>query len=320
MLAVVADVGGTNIRLAVCDLTSGKLSELKEFSCAQFLSLDAALTGYFATLQEQVKHLCIGIACPVGSDLVAMTNLSWQFSQVALKAQLQLDSLYLINDYTAISLAVPFIDEQDKIKIGGGEANKKGVTAVFGPGTGLGVAHIINVANKWISLEGEGGHVSFTPNTREQTEILLLLQEQFGHVSAERILSGQGLVNLYNSLCSLTGKQAVFSEPKQITKAAFEGSCETSLQSLKVFCQVMGGFAGNLGLNLACTGGVYIAGGIVPRFIDFFKASEFRAFFEAKGRFKDYLSGIPTYVITHDNPGLLGASVYLRQELETITN
>lgn len=320
MLAVVADVGGTNIRLAVCDLTTGKLSELKEFPCAQFLGLDAALICYFATLQDEVKHLCIGIACPVDDDLVAMTNLSWQFSKVALQAQLQLDSLYLINDYTAISLAVPFIDEQDKIKIGGGEADKKGVTAVFGPGTGLGVSHIINVADKWISLDGEGGHVSFTPNTREQTEILLLLQQQFGHVSAERILSGQGLVNLYNSLCSLTGKQAVFSEPKQITKAALDGSCETSYQSLKVFCQVMGGFAGNLGLNLACTGGVYIAGGVVPRFIDFFKASEFREFFEDKGRFKDYLSGIPTYLITHDNPGLLGATVYLRQELETIKN
>ncbi|MFT7053881.1 MAG: glucokinase [Psychromonas sp.] len=320
MLAVVADVGGTNIRLAVCDLTNGKLSELKEFPCAQFLSLDAALKGYFVTLQDEVKHLCIGIACPVDDDLVSMTNLSWQFSKVALQTQLQLDSLYLINDYTAISLAVPFIDQQDKIKIGGGEPKKNGVTAVFGPGTGLGVSHIIKVAEKWISLDGEGGHVSFTPNTREQTEILLLLQQQFGHVSAERILSGQGLVNLYNSLCSLTGKQAVFSEPKQVSQAALEGSCETSRQSLKVFCQVMGGFAGNLGLNLACTGGVYIAGGVVPRFTDFFKASEFRDFFEAKGRFKDYLSGIPTYVITHDNPGLLGASVYLRQELETITN
>jgi len=320
MLAVVADVGGTNIRLAVCDLKSGELSGLKEFPCAQFASLDAALIRYFATLQDQVKHLCIGIACPVEDDLVAMTNLSWQFSKVALKAQLQLDSLYLINDYTAISLAVPFIDEQDKIKIGGGEPKINGVTAVFGPGTGLGVSHIIKVAEKWISLDGEGGHVSFTPNTREQTEILLLLQQQFGHVSAERILSGQGLVNLYNSLCSLTGKQAVFSEPKQVSQAALEGSCETAGQSLKVFCQVMGGFAGNLGLNLACTGGVYIAGGVVPRFIDFFKASEFRAFFEDKGRFKEYLSGIPTYLITHDNPGLLGASVYLRQELETITN
>jgi len=320
MLAVVADVGGTNIRLAVCDLQTGDLDNLQEFACAEFASLETALVEYFASLQGlgTVKHLCVGIACPVEDDLVTMTNLSWQFSKQALKNSLQLDTLHLINDYTAISLAVPFIEEQDKIKIGGGSAQKDGVTAVFGPGTGLGVSHIVKVARKWISLDGEGGHASLTVNTREQADILFTLQEQFGHVSAERILSGQGLVNIYQSLCKLSDKEAEFFEPKDVSKAALDGSCAIARRSLEVFCQVMGGFAGNLGLNLACTGGVYIAGGVVPRFVDFFKASDFRSCFEEKGRFKGYLSSIPTYLITHDNPGLLGASVYLRQELETL--
>ncbi|MCG6202805.1 glucokinase [Psychromonas antarctica] len=217
-------------------------------------------------------------------------------------------------------LAVPFVNENEKIQIGNGEPQTDGVTAVFGPGTGLGVSHIVKYEGKWVSLDGEGGHVSFAPNTREQTDILLLLQAQFGHVSAERILSGQGLVNLYHSLCRLEGKQPEFHEPKQVSQAALEDNCDLALRSLTVFCQVMGGFAGNLALNLACTGGVYIAGGVVPRFVDFFKASEFRSFFEAKGRFNNYLSSIPTYLITHDNPGLLGASVYLRQELKTMNN
>ncbi|MEH6453231.1 MAG: glucokinase [Psychromonas sp.] len=320
MLAVVADVGGTNIRLSVCDLETGVLDNLQEFACAEFTSLETALVEYFASLQSlgTVKHLCIGIACPVEDDLVTMTNLSWQFSKQALKNSLQLDSLYLINDYTAISLALPFIDDQDKIKIGGGTAKKDGVTAVFGPGTGLGVSHIVKAANKWISLDGEGGHASFTVNTREQADVLFTLQEKFGHVSAERILSGQGIVNVYESLCKLAGIEATFSEPKQVSLAGLDGSCAISRKSLDIFCQVMGGFAGNLGLNLACTGGVYIAGGIVPRFVDFFQASEFRSYFEEKGRFKGYLSTIPTFLIMHDNPGLLGASVYLRQELETL--
>jgi len=318
MLSVVADVGGTNIRLAVCNLETGELGKLREFACAEFLTLDAALVQYFSTLQGVVKHLCVGIACPVEDDHVVMTNLSWEFSKQALKQKLNLESLYVINDYTAISLAVPFVPQEDKIKIGGGEAKADGVTAVFGPGTGLGVSHIIKSEGKWISLDGEGGHVSFAPNTREQADILLLLQDQFGHVSAERILSGQGLVNLYHSLCRLEGKQPEFHEPKQVSQAALENNCELALRSLTVFCQVMGGFAGNLALNLACTGGVYIAGGVVPRFVDFFKSSEFRSFFEAKGRFKGYLAAIPTYLITHNNPGLLGASVYLRQELESI--
>ncbi len=319
MLSVVVDLGGTNIRLAVCEPETGKLSELKEFACAQFATLEAALLQYFATLQGEVKHLCIGIACPVDNDHVVMTNLSWEFSKQALKEQLKLESLYVINDYTAISLALPFLSSEEKIQIGGGEAQTDGVTAVFGPGTGLGVSHIIKPADKWISLDGEGGHVSFTANTREQADILFLLQEQFGHVSAERILSGQGLVNLYQSLCSLSEQQAKFEQPKEVSQAALNGSCAIAHRSLQVFCQVMGGFAGNLALNLNCTGGVYIAGGIVPRFVDFFQASEFRSFFEEKGRFQDYLAAIPTFVITHDNPGLLGASVYLRQELATST-
>lgn len=318
MLSVVADIGGTNIRIAVCDQETGELSKLNEFACAEFTTLEAALVQYFAVLQEEVKHLCIGIACPVENDHVVMTNLSWEFSKQALKDKLKLESLYVINDYTAISLAVPFLSAADKIQVGGGECHTDGVTAVFGPGTGLGVSHIIKATGKWISLDGEGGHVSFTANTREQADILFLLQAQFGHVSAERILSGQGLVNLYQSLCTLSDREAKFEQPKDVSKAALDGSCDIARRSLDVFCQVMGSFAGNLALNLACTGGVYIAGGIVPRFVDLFQSSEFRRFFEEKGRFKEYLSSIPTFLITHDNPGLLGASVYLRQELESI--
>lgn len=318
MLSVIADVGGTNIRLAVCELETGTISNLKEFACEAFATLEDALVQYFVTLPSEVKHLCIGIACPVESDHVVMTNLSWEFSQQALKSKLNLTSLYVINDYTAISLAVPFLSPKEKIQIGGGECQDNGVTAVFGPGTGLGVSHIVKAAGKWISLDGEGGHVSFTPNTQKQADILFLLQSQFGHVSAERILSGQGLVNLYESLCTLSGKTAEFEQPKDVSQAALSGQCEIAVRSLTIFCQVMGAFAGNLALNLACTGGVYIAGGIVPRFVDFFQESEFRDCFEAKGRFKDYLTTIPTFLITHDNPGLLGASVYLRQELALI--
>jgi glucokinase len=315
MLSVVVDLGGTNIRFAVCDLKTGALEKLKEIPCAEFLNIEDAILSYFSTLDDTVGHLCIGIACPVEQDRVVMTNLNWEFSKKALKKKLQLSTLHVINDYTAISLAVPFLPESDQIKIGGGSAQPDGVKGVFGPGTGLGVAHIIKAAGKWISLEGEGGHVSFAPNTREQAEILLLLQERFGHVSAERILSGQGLVNIYQSLCSLSGKPAMLIQPSEVSKAAINGTCDIARRSLDVFCEVMGSFAGNLALNLSCRGGIYIAGGIVPRFVDFLKDSDFRAYFESKGRFNDYLAQIPVFLITNSNPGLLGASVYLSQEL-----
>jgi glucokinase len=315
MLAVVADVGGTNIRLATLEIATGELAKVREYPCAQFITLETALVQYFATLTGNVKHLCIGIACPVDKDIVSMTNLSWQFSKTALKEKLSLETLYVINDYTAISLAIPFVQAHHKIQIGGGVEQIDGVKAVFGPGTGLGVSHLIKYADKWLSLNGEGGHTSFAPNTSQQADVLLLLQEQFGHVSAERLLSGQGLVNIYHALCRLAGKQPEYFEAADISKSALKNECELATQTLTLFCQAMGGFAGNLALNLDCKGGVYIAGGIVPRFIEFFKNSEFRAFFEAKGRFNTYLQTIPTYLITHENPGLLGASVYLQQEL-----
>ena len=315
MLSVVADVGGTNIRLAVLDITNGEMSKIREYPCAQFITIDTALVQYFATLSEPVGYLCIGIACPVENDLISMTNLNWQFSKKQLKQKLALQALYVINDYTAISLAVPFVEENQKIKIGGGEEVADGVKAIFGPGTGLGVSHLIKHNEKWVSLDGEGGHSSFAPNTSQQADVLLLLQSQFGHVSNERLLSGQGLVNIYHALCRLAGKQPEFFEPAEITKSALAVECEIAEQTLTLFCQAMGGFAGNLALNLDCKGGVYIAGGIVPRFIDFFQNSEFRAFFEAKGRFAGFLKTVPTYLITHENPGLLGAAVYLQQEL-----
>lgn len=315
MVSVVADVGGTNIRLAVCCNETGAVSHLRTFSCSEFPALDAAITHYFSTLPEAVNNLCIGIACPVEDDLVSMTNLSWEFSKKALKEKLQLDQLFVINDYTAISLAVPFLNDADKIKVGGGEAKPKGVTAVFGPGTGLGVSHIIHAGNKWISLDGEGGHVSVATNNAEQAAVLGSLQDKFGHVSAERLLSGQGIVNIYEAICALENKPVDFQEPKHVTEAGLKGQCEIATRSITLFCEVMGGFAGNLALNLDCTGGVYIAGGIVPRFVEFFQNSKYREYFEAKGRFQEYLTTIPCYIITNDNPGLLGATVYLRQEL-----
>jgi len=315
MLSVVADIGGTNIRLAVLTLATGEMNQVEEYPCATFSSLEAAFVQYFTSLKDPVSHLCIGIACPVEDDLVKMTNNNWEFSKTALKEKLSLTSLYVINDYTAISLAVPYVDDKDKIQIGGGEEIENGVKAIFGPGTGLGVSHLIKQDEKWISLDGEGGHASFAPNTSQQADVFLLLQEQFGHVSAERLLSGQGLVNIYNALCRIASKSTVYAQPAEISKAALANECEIALQALNLFCQAMGGFAGNLALNLQCGGGVYIAGGIVPRFVEFFENSEFREFFEAKGRLKGYLQTVPTYLITHSNPGLLGASVYLRQEL-----
>ena len=166
-----------------------------------------------------------------------------------------------------------------------------------------------------MSLPGEGGHVDFAPNSEEEDAVLHALRAEVGHVSAERLLSGPGLVNLYRGLVLADERTPEALQPKDVTERALADSCTDCRRALSLFCVLMGRFGGNLALNMGTFGGVYIAGGIVPRFLEFFKSSGFRVAFEDKGRFQSYLQDIPVFLITHDNPGLLGAGAYLRQSL-----
>ncbi|MFO6422558.1 glucokinase [Motilimonas sp. KMU-193] len=316
--SVVADVGGTNIRLASVDKQTGELTQIKKYLCADYASIADVIKLYFAELDGLVKELCIAIACPVDDDLIEMTNHTWTFSQTALKAALSLDKLYVINDYTAISLAVPFLADDEKVQIGGGSVKAKKAIGICGPGTGLGVGHLINVNDKWISLDGEGGHTSFCPVGEDARAVLNVLAQEMGHVSAERLLSGQGIENIYRALCQLEGQTPTLATAADVSRAGLANDCPIAARTLAVFCQGLGTFAGNLALNLACEGGVYIAGGIVPRFIDYFTQSDFRSHFEYKGRFSEYNAGIATFVVLHPDPGLFGAGVFLRQELKLI--
>lgn len=167
------------------------------------------------------------------------------------------------------------------------------------------MAHLVHVDKRWVSLPGEGGHVDFAPNSEEEGIILEVLRAEIGHVSAERVLSGPGLVNLYRAIVKSDGRLPENLQPKDITARALEDSCIDCRRALSLFCVIMGRFGGDLALTLGTFGGVYIAGGIVPRFLDFFKASGFRGGFEDKGRFKAYVQDIPVYLIVHDNPDYL---------------
>ncbi|QCR35415.1 glucokinase [Nissabacter sp. SGAir0207] len=314
--SLVGDVGGTNARLALCALDSGEISQAKTFSGLEFESLEAVVRHYLAEHPEAVvEDGCIAIACPITGDWVAMTNHTWAFSIAEMKQNLGFSHLEIINDFTAVSMAIPMLGEQDVLQFGGKKAQAGKPVAVYGAGTGLGVAHLVQAGNCWVSLPGEGGHVDFAPNSVEEDIILMQLRGELGHVSAERILSGPGLVNLYRAIVKADERLPENLQPKDVTERALADSCIDCRRALSLFCVIMGRFGGNLALNLGTFGGVYIAGGIVPRFLEFFKASGFRAAFEDKGRFKDYLADIPVYMITHDQPGLLGAGAYLRQSL-----
>ncbi|ONG04093.1 glucokinase [Escherichia coli] len=246
--ALVGDVGGTNARLALCDIASGEISQAKTYSGLDYPSLEAVIRVYLEEQKVEVKDGCIAIACPITGDWV-------------------------------------------------------------------GVAHLVHVDKRWVSLPGEGGHVDFAPNSEEEAIILEILRAEIGHVSAERVLSGPGLVNLYRAIVKADNRLPENLKPKDITERALADSCTDCRRALSLFCVIMGRFGGNLALNLGTFGGVFIAGGIVPRFLEFFKASGFRAAFEDKGRFKEYVHDIPVYLIVHDNPGLLGSGAHLRQTL-----
>lgn len=311
----VADVGGTNIRLA--QVTGGKLSNIKKYLCSDYSTIDAVIQLYFSEFPDVTFSAgCLGVACPVNSDFISMTNNQWQFSITKLQESLGLEWLGVINDFTAVAHAVTVLNQQQKAQVGRGQAVATDNIAVFGPGTGLGVKHLTYTAEGWLALDGEGGHVDFAPVDEDDVAIWRFLTKKYGHASAEEVMSGRGLVQIYQALAEHKGLPAVFDDPADITDRALDGSCQISLATLKQFCRIMGSFAGNLALNMGTRGGVYIGGGIAPRFLNFLKDSDFRSRFEAKGRFRDYVAGIPTFIITEPDHGLIGAMAYLAQNFK----
>ncbi len=317
---LVADIGGTNIRLATTD-QSNNINDIETYQCQDFPHLSNVIYQYLTEkklLNCQV-NACLAIACPVDTDFISMTNLPWQFSQKQLKQDLKLHSLTLINDYTAIGMAIPLLNEQQKVKIGGGDAIAKKPIAVCGPGTGLGVANLVNIDDHWHCLGGEGGHTDFAPVDELDVKIFEQLKQTKQRISYEQLISGYGIEQIYQALVNINkddkdlDHDEVKLSAKDISTRAIAGDCNLCYQALSQFCKVLGSFSGNLALTTGSIGGVYIAGGIVPRFVEFFKESGFRERFETKGRMSYLNQGTPTYVITESQPGLLGAAAYINQ-------
>ncbi len=314
-LSLVGDIGGTNARFALVDLDSGDISQIKIYSGLDFPTLEDCAKQYLTDVSQEVEHACIAIACPITGDWVQMTNHTWKFSIKEMKESMGLKTLDIINDFTAVSMAIPALKPDDMIKIGGEEPIVGKPIAIYGAGTGLGVAHLVNHNGVWLPLPGEGGHVDFAPHTEEEDKVLFQLRKMFNHVSFERVLSGPGLVNIYNAIVRSEDREPENYMPKDITAKAINNTDDDCVRTFRMFCHLMGRFGGNLALSMGTFGGVYIAGGIVPRFVEAFQASGFRKAFEEKGRFDKYLAKIPVYVVTYNAVGLLGSGAYLRQDL-----
>lgn len=313
--AIVADIGGTNARFSRVDLINLDIDRVEVFSCADFPSLAGALTFY--QKQHDVfpsRQVAIAIACPVTQDTVNMTNFHWNFSINKMKEELNLTYLHVMNDFTAAAMSLPLLPANKKIQIGNGKTDLSKPMVVLGAGTGLGVAHLIpTMDGGYIPLPGEGGHTDWTAQTEQEWFIQRFLTERHGHVSSERLLSGSGLENLYLAIAKYQ-KQSVPSCPAhEIANLALSGQSELATDTVNQFFASLGAYAGDLALTLSAFGGVYIAGGIVPKLLPLMEGSDFRERFEAKGRFSNFNRQIASYVITDEHPGLLGAAVYLKQ-------
>ncbi len=314
---LIADVGGTNIRLALIELDSEKITNLKSFLCADYGSITDVIKEFLNNTNTLIDQACIAIAGVVEHDWISMTNHQWEFSVSQTRKDLGLKNLHVINDYTGISMAVPHLNKNSKVKIGDGIPLETKPIAIFGPGTGLGVSHLIFHNNQWISLDGEGGHVDYASQDSREDHLIEFLRQQYGNVSAEMLISGPGLVNIYNGVNFFYKETPDDLTPEEITTRALKKTDRCCQETLSMFCRIMGSFAGNLALNLGTFGGVYIAGGIAPRIVDYLIQSDFRKRFETKGSFSDYVKKIPTYIITEPQPGLIGAGAYLIQTLRT---
>lgn len=310
---LLGDIGGTNARFGWQVAEHQIITNVQILPCAEYESLHAAANFYLASNNLNTPpSAAFGIATPVTSDSVAMTNHHWKFSINTLREGMGVSRLLLLNDFTALALSLPFLADTEKRQIGQGNASTNAAIGLIGPGTGLGVSGLLPASyiNKWTPISGEGGHITLAATTEYEFAVIQNLQNRYGHVSAERVISGAGLVDLYLALCDLKYDQRhKIQTPAELIEHANSYPASIANEALDMFCGFLGSVAGDLALTIGARGGIYIGGGIVPRLGDRIETTPFRERFESKGRFKKYLQEVPTWVIQSEvSPALKGAS------------
>jgi len=313
---LLADVGGTNVRMAL-ETAPMRIGAVTALKVADFPSLEAAMREYLGRLQDLPRHAAIGLANPVTGDHVKLTNHNWAFSIEDTRRALGLDTLVAINDFTSLALALPYLPAEDLAQVRGGTPVGTAPRALVGPGTGLGVSGLVPAPGGGaVALAGEGGHIEIMPVTDDEWIAWRAAHTQMGRVSAERLLSGMGLSHIHAALAAETGTLlAAPLSPAQVTEGAVNTGDPLCRRAFTAFCGLLGSVAGDVALVLGARGGVYIGGGIVPRFVEAVRASPFAARFAAKGRMGAYLADIPVYVITAAYPALPGLARALADRL-----
>jgi glucokinase len=309
---LLADIGATNARFAL--LAAGELGPVKTFEVARFVRFADAAQNFLEdhkdflrdhSEHEEVVHAVLAVAGPVENGRAMLTNSSWVIDAEDLYKSFGL-AAQIVNDFEAVALSLPSLTAADVFAVGGGEARGGEPMAVLGPGTGLGVAGLIPGLANVVVIPGEGGHATLAATDEREEDIIRELRRRFGHVSAERAISGQGLENIYQAIAAIDGLDLPPLSATEITHSALGNESRVATEALEIFCAFLGSVAGNVALTFGARGGVYIAGGISPRILDFVGRSQFRNRFEAKGRFEAYLKAVPTSVIVHPAAAFLG--------------
>lgn len=302
---LIADIGGTSSRCALFDVSERRQRELQVFRNDDYPSLEGLLAGYLSAFDTRPAAGAICIAAPVSGDDVRMTNRDWRFNRRELAHELGLEPLHVINDFHAVAYALPDVRQRDLAEIGRSSEYRGGTRAALGPGTGLGVGAWVDEGNGGAAMFGEGGHVTLSGRDAEEDRIIARLRNRYGHCSAERVLSGPGIVALHNAMHGDEMKTS-----REITSGTVDPKCRATMEQ---FFRFLASVAGDLAMTTGASGGVYIAGGIVPDHVEQIRASTFRERFEDKNRYRAYMQAIPTYVITDPTPGLTGLGGYIRR-------
>lgn len=303
---LVADIGGTNARFAISD-SAGELHELRVLHAANFPKIDEAIAAYVAELKRpRPKQACFAVACPANGPEIKLTNSAWRFVKEELRRSFQFKGFVVINDFEALAASVPTLKGPQLAELRLGTPDPASVSLVVGPGTGLGVGAFVPAGKSaWVAISGEGGHVGFAPNTEEEVRLWRRMREKYGRVSAERVLNGGGLVNVYRFIADEAGKPVGEIDAPEISRRALAGE-EIATNAVLMFFDMLGSVTGDLALAFGSRGGVYIGGGITPKLLDFARRSKFIERFLDKGRVAAILHGMPISVILEEHAALYG--------------
>ncbi|MFL0799684.1 MAG: glucokinase [Agarilytica sp.] len=314
---LVADIGGTNARFATVIGTddSGQyiFSQQQHYLCDEFADFTQVISEYLHCLDVKPHFACIAVAGPVNNGQVAMTNQNWLIQESDISTEFGFKAFSILNDFEALSLSLNHLHDNDLSVICAAKPISNKVKSVIGAGTGLGVAALVTTENTVLSLPSEGGHVAFAPYTEREKELLDIMQIEKDYVSAEDILSGEGLRNIYQSLLRLDKMADHDISAAAISELAVKERDPHAQESLSIFCAVLGSVAGDAVLTYGAKGGLYLGGGILPKIEDFFHHSDFIERFKNKGKMSCYLKDVPIFLINHDHPTLLGAAQHLEQ-------